>query len=296
MLKRNLNLISNFGVAFSNISILTGISSLFQYGLMTGGPVIMLWSWPIVTLFTLMIGLCLAEICSSYPHSGGVYYWSFHLCKSSQHAAFWSWMTAWLNICATISMIAAVDFACSTTIGSILYLIWEITCTPFEIYVMFVLIVILQAILNSLKGKTLHILGKLSIFWHAIGTLIIIICILKGKDNHSFVLNDFVNLTGWNNSIYVALLGGLMAQFTMTGYDGSAHVSEETMDPHRSAPKGIIYSILISFVVGWAYMFALLFAISDYTAIVNDPFPISQIFLFTTGKIGAVLCSLIFEH
>ena len=53
----------------------------------------------------------------------------------------------------------------------------------------------------------------------------------------------------------------LMAQFTFTGFDACAHMSEETVGADKSAPQAIVISIIASFVGGLAYIFALTFSI-----------------------------------
>ncbi|KAK4399983.1 Amino-acid permease BAT1 [Sesamum angolense] len=90
----SLRAIANFSVTFSIISILTGITTLYSQGLTFGGPVTMVYGWPIVGLMTFIVGLSLAEICSAYPTSGGLYYWSAKLC-GNEWGPFASWITGW---------------------------------------------------------------------------------------------------------------------------------------------------------------------------------------------------------
>ena len=75
-LRRELSSFTNYGVALSVICVSSGLTSLFQFGMITGGPVVMVWGWLVVSLFTLLVGLAMAEICSAFPTSGGqvVYY------------------------------------------------------------------------------------------------------------------------------------------------------------------------------------------------------------------------------
>ncbi len=73
---------SNFAVSFTIISILSGCLTLYGYGMNTGGPAIIVWGWPIVGLMTLMVGLSMAEVCSSFPTAGGLYYWSAKLART----------------------------------------------------------------------------------------------------------------------------------------------------------------------------------------------------------------------
>ncbi|KZV82405.1 amino acid transporter, partial [Exidia glandulosa HHB12029] len=92
-LKRDWSLLQNFGVSFSIISVITGIPSLFLFGLCArqGGPVLMVWGWVVVAFFTMMVGAAMAEICSSTPTSGGPYFWAAKLAPP-KHAAFASWV------------------------------------------------------------------------------------------------------------------------------------------------------------------------------------------------------------
>jgi amino acid transporter len=86
-------------------------------------------------------------------------------------------------------------------------------------------------------------------------------------DNHqsaSFVFTEFVNNTGFQSSLYVALIGLLLAQYTLTGYDASAHMTEETRDASTAGPRGIVMSIVVSVVAGWILLIGLTFAIQSY--------------------------------
>ncbi|XP_073057078.1 amino-acid permease BAT1 homolog [Primulina eburnea] len=93
-LSRTLSAVANFSVTFSIISVVTGITTLYNQGLSFGGPVTMVYGWPIVGLFTFIVGLSLAEICSAYPTSGGLYFWSAKLC-GTEWGPFASWITGW---------------------------------------------------------------------------------------------------------------------------------------------------------------------------------------------------------
>src|SRR6201989_1351336 len=82
-LMRRMSGFSNFAVSFTIISILSGCLTLYGYGMNTGGPAIIVWGWPIVGIMTLMVGLAMAEVCSSFPTAGGLYYWSAKLARKN---------------------------------------------------------------------------------------------------------------------------------------------------------------------------------------------------------------------
>lgn len=87
-------MVSNFSFSFAIISVLTGVTTLYSTGLKFGGPVSIVYGWFIAGSFTMIVGLSMAEICSSYPTSGGLYYWSAML-AGPKWAPFASWLTGW---------------------------------------------------------------------------------------------------------------------------------------------------------------------------------------------------------
>ena len=93
-LRRNWSLLHNFGVSFSIISVITGITTLFEYGLSTGGPGVMSVGWIVVCFFTMFVALGMAEIVSAIPTSGGPYFWAAILAPD-RGSAFAAWITGW---------------------------------------------------------------------------------------------------------------------------------------------------------------------------------------------------------
>jgi amino acid transporter len=98
-----------------------------------------------------------------------------------------------------------------------------------------------------------------------------------------------VNDTGWHNPVYVAAIGLLLAQYTFSGYDASAHLSEETSNASVSAAKGIVRSIWVSWIAGFVLLAGLTFAIQDYdaTRASETGLPPAQILLDGLGTDGA---------
>lgn len=93
-LQRDLSVISNFAFSFAIISILTGVTTLFNTGLTYGGTISMVYGWLITGFFTMFVGLSMAEICSAFPTSGGLYFWSSQL-SGPKWGPFASWITGW---------------------------------------------------------------------------------------------------------------------------------------------------------------------------------------------------------
>lgn len=120
-----------------------------------------------------------------------------------------------------------------------------------------------------------------------------------------FVFTEFNNSTGWSSTAYVTIIGILQAQFTLTGYDSSAHMSEETKNAEISGPVGmvmavigknevyqllIIMIIIVSSVMGFCFILAFLFCMQDLDTTINSTtgFPVMQIMFDSVGDAGAV--------
>ncbi|RZC58101.1 hypothetical protein C5167_005405 [Papaver somniferum] len=73
-LSRTLSALSNFAVTFSIVSVITGLTTTYNTGLTFGGPLTIIYGWPIAGFFTLIVGFSMAEICSPYPTSCGLYF------------------------------------------------------------------------------------------------------------------------------------------------------------------------------------------------------------------------------
>ncbi|GAA2147483.1 amino acid permease [Kitasatospora kazusensis] len=295
-LARSMSGFSNFALSFSVVSILSGCLTLYGFGMTTGGPAVIVWGWPLVGVMTLAVALAMAEICSSYPTAGGLYYWAAKLAPSRGPA--WSWFTGYFNFMGQVAVTAGVDFGAAFFTNAFLELQWGFAASPAHTVEIFAVILLVHGLLNTRGVRLVAILNNVSVWWHVFGVAIIVGALAVLPSHHasaSFVFTKFVNGTGFHSSFYVAMLGLLLAQYTLTGYDASAHMTEETQDAARSGPKGIVNSVLVSLVAGWILLIGITFAIQNYDGAVNSPtgVPPAQIFLDAIGASGAKLLLLI---
>jgi amino acid permease (GABA permease) len=293
-LRRRMSGFSNFAVSFTIISILSGALTLYGFGMNTGGPALITWGWPIVGIMTLFVGLAMAEVCSSFPTAGGLYYWSAKLAPP-KNAAAWSWFTGWFNFLGQVAVTAGIDFGCAFFINAFLNLQWGVPTYHWVTILIFAGVLLLHGLLNQFGIRLVALLNDISVWWHIVGVLIIVGVLAIKPAHHqsaSFVFTHFVNNTGWHSAFYVVLLGLLLAQYTFTGYDASAHMTEETHDAARSGPRGIVMSIVVSLIAGWVLLIGVTFAIQHYTAEVGSAtgVPPAQIFIDAAGvTVGKLL-------
>lgn len=293
-LRRHMSGFTNFAVSFTIISILSGCLTLYGYGMNTGGPALITWGWPVVGIMTLFVGLSMAEVCSSFPTAGGLYYWSAKL--APHNPAAWSWFTGWFNFLGQVAVTAGIDFGAAFFLNALLDVQWGFDTRPWHTIVLFAAILVLHGLLNSFGVSLVSILNNVSVWWHIGGVLVIVLVLAIAPSHHqsaSFVFTHFVNNTGWGSKFYVVLLGLLLAQYTFTGYDASAHMTEETRSAATSGPRGIVMSIVVSLVAGWILLIGVTFAIQHYTSEVGATVPPAQIFIDALGNTGGKLLLLI---
>src|SRR5215210_4750962 len=302
-LRRGMRTFSNFAVSFTIISILSGCLTLFGFGMKTGGPAEMVWGWLIVGGFVTLVALGMAEVASSYPTAGGLYYWSAKLAKTNAPA--WSWFTGWFNLLGQVAVTAGIDFGLAFFINAFLNIAFQVpTDAPYTIAI-YGVVLFLHALLNTFGIRLVALLNDVSVWWHVVGVAVIFIAMFFLTPNHSdlgTVFNSFVNRTNADPSIapfpliYVALIGLLNAQYTLTGFDASAHMSEETHDAARSAPRGIVFSVVVSVILGFILLVAMNYAIDPnggYDRAIGALVPPAQIWIDAVGQTGGLLILLV---
>jgi amino acid permease (GABA permease) len=296
-LRRRMSGFSNFAVSFTIISILSGCLTLYGFGMLTGGPAVIVWGWPFVGIMTLFVGLAMAEVCSSFPTAGGLYYWAAKL--APKNGAAWSWFTGWFNFLGQVAVTAGIDFGAAFFVHALLSLVFNLSTAHWVTIVIYAIILLVHGMLNQFGIRLVALLNDISVWWHILGVLIIVGVLAFAPSHHqsaSFVFGHFYNGTGLSvPAFYIVLIGLLLAQYTFTGYDASAHMTEETRDAATAGPRGIVMSIVVSLIAGWVLLIGVTFAIQNYAGEVGSAtgVPPAQIFLDAIGKTGAELLLLI---
>jgi len=253
---------SNFAISFSIISILTGAVTLFDYGLTMGGPREMTLGWPLASLGTLLIALSMAELCSALPTSGGVYHWSALL-----GGPMWAWLTAWLNIVGLIAVIAGIDYGCA----QFLLPMTGFQAKASSILAVYSLLLLSQALINHYSVRLVAWLSDLSVTIHILGVIVLVgaLVTFAPKQPLHFLWSAQSSTQIHAPYPWLFMLGLLQAQWTYTGFDASAHVAEETRDPRRRAPWGMVMAVVVSGVFGYLLILSLAWAIPNISAVLR---------------------------
>lgn len=97
-----------FCFTFSAVAVFTATCLVIQFGLTTGGPVVMIWGWLISSIFMLCQVNAMAEICSAYPGVGSVYYWTAMLSPWERWTPFLTYICGWFNLIGCVAFDASL--------------------------------------------------------------------------------------------------------------------------------------------------------------------------------------------
>jgi amino acid transporter len=274
---RDMGGFSNFAIAFSIISILTGAVTLYGYGLTSGGPLVMGLGWIVVTLFTLPVAVGLAELASAYPTAGAMYHWSSFLGGRG-----WGWFTGWFNFTGQLAATAGIGYGCA----SFFVPLFGMEETTTNVLIVYALILLSHGLLNHFGVRIVAWLNDFSAWYHIAGVIILVaaLVLFAPKQDVGFLFKSGFTKTEFPYW-WAFLLGLLQAQWTYTGYDASAHVTEETVAPSRNAPWGIFLSVAVSAVFGYIMLVAVTLSIQDLDAAAAASNP--YIYIIETALGGA---------
>jgi amino acid transporter len=257
---------SNFAISFTIISILAGCLTSYYLAIGWGGPVVVTWGWLLVGSFCILVSLAMGEIASTYPTAGGLYYWSSRL-----GSAGWGWFTGWFNLVGQIAVTASICYGAAIFVTALLGLWFDYSQSARWIFLTYSVILLIHAVVNSYGSRLLARINNISAWWHMAGVLVVVGVLIFVPDHHkslSFVFTETANISGFQGSgfgnpvfWFVCGIGLLMSQYTITGYDASAHMSEETRNASRSAAIGMVMSVVVSVVFGFILLVAVTFAI-----------------------------------
>ena len=264
---------SNFAISFTIISILAGCFTTYGQAWNNGGPIAISWGWPLISIPILIIGFCMSELVSAYPTAGGIYWWAGRL-----GGPVWAWFTGWFNLIGLAAVVASVDYACATFLNVVLGL-YEVDILGVnfgdeahilaEVFLLFALILLVHTAVNIRRTHMLSLVNSVSVWWHVLGVAAIVLVLIVVPDTHQsvdFVFTERINNSGFSDGMYwfyILPLGFLLTQYTITGFDASAHISEETHGAAESAAKGVWRSIFYSAVIGWIVLLAITFAVTN---------------------------------
>jgi amino acid transporter len=274
-LLRRMSGFSNYAISLSIICILAGGITSFHLGLCSVGGASIGLGWPLACLLSLAFAAAMGQAASAFPTAGGLYHWAAILGGRG-----WGWATAWFNLAGLITVLAAINVgmylfvlgAIAPRLGYRPDQVAESTRTILQISVV-ILITGSQALLNHLGIRVTTLLTDFSGWWILIVAVALAGAMLAFAPSYDFRrLVTFTNYSGsagagvWpitQNIAWLFALGLILPAYTITGFDASAHTSEETVGAALHAPRGIVRSVLVSGIFGWLMLSAIVLAVPN---------------------------------
>ena len=267
-LERSMSKFSNFAISFSIICILSGGINSFAQAISSIGGAGAGIGWLVGCAISATFALAMAQIASAFPTAGGLYHWASILGNR-----FTGWLTAWLNLLGLITVLGAINigtaFFFQGTFGGLI----GMTADASHIVIFVAVVTILQALFNHLGIRVTAMMTDFSGYIIFVTTAVLIVaCIYFAPSIDISRLWTFTNYSGEaggnvfpasDNMVYLFLLCLLLPVYTITGYDASAHTSEETVKAAHSVPRSIVSAVLWSSLIGWVMLCAITLAIPD---------------------------------
>lgn len=272
-LHRGLGAFSNFALSLSIICILAGGVTSFHVGLCSVGGAAIGIGWPLGCLFSLVVALAMAQIASAYPTAGGLYHWA-----STLGGRFWGWVTAWFNLAGLVTVLAAINVGTYETAVASLARPAGLdpdTLGPWKVAVQAAFVLVITAVQAFINHRGIRLTSRLTdfsgwwiLFLSVALTLALILHTPSPDFSRLWTFENFSGLPPGDDAVWprqsslpwLLLLGLLLPAYTVTGFDASAHASEETVHAAARVPRGIVQSVVVSGVFGWVMLAAVVLA------------------------------------
>jgi amino acid transporter len=202
----------------------------------------------------MVVALAMAELASAFPTAGALYHWSALLGGPA-----WGWATAMLNLAGQVAITAAIDLACAQALAQLLGV-----GTAGSLG-LFATVLLVHAALNAGSVRAVAWLNDASATVHVLGVVVLSVMLLATRHHGMAMLASGIpSASGFVQALVLGV-------WTFTGFDAAAHVSEETHDPARRAPMGIVSAVALSGVAGYALVVGLTLSVGDPSSLAGRP-------------------------
>lgn len=307
-LHRSWNLIESFAASFCALNFIGGVRSGLFLGLLAGGPAAVWSSYVITIVFMLITAAVLAEICSALPLSGSIYIWAAES-AGPKYARFFGFIVAWWACTAWMTFAAG---NCQTTANYIVsqLQVWEVDFPGGAsndnvkwrafIWALSEAMLLVAIAINYLPPRLYSAVFRFSTALMMLDFLLCVIWLPIGvsktygfrdaKEVFTMTYNGTGAPAGWN-----WILSFLFTAGTLTGFDASGHIAEETKNASVVAAKGILTSAAATSIFGFATTILFLFCTPDLDTLfaLDAPQPFVQIYALALGRGPSIFMTII---
>ncbi|KAI1455326.1 putative choline transport protein [Annulohypoxylon moriforme] len=297
VLKRRFGFLSIFGFSCCILATWETALALFQEAFVNGGPAALAWGFPIAWMCSLSVYLCLAEMASIAPISGGQYFWVAILAPR-KYKRFCGYLTGWLTSLAWIATLAVGSIFTGTMIQGLIILNYP-DYEPHNYHGAFLAwaVIAVSIFVNTVIAGLLPILEGVILLIHVLGFIAILITLVY-LSPHGTAHDVFfrpLNEGNWPTQGLSYCVGFIGNVATFVGADAAVHMAEEIENPAMNVPRAIFTTVMLNGSTGWAMVLAVLFCLGDIESVINSAtgFPFIQVFYNGTGKAGATVMTIV---
>ncbi|KAK4556951.1 hypothetical protein LTR86_005932 [Recurvomyces mirabilis] len=273
--KRDFTIWSCFGVSFSILGILPSIASTLTYNLAYSGQAGSVWGWIVASVLIQFVALSMAELCSSMPTAGGLYYAAAVLAPEGW-GPLAAWVTGWSNFLGQLTGPTSVGYTLAymiltaVSIGNPDY-----TIETWHIYLMLLAILFVSGLITMQATKIIGWINIVGTWVNLIALVIFVIWMPVGSVNEPktnpnkivWTSEGIVNGTEWPTG-FAFIMGFLSVIWTMSGYDAPFHLSEECGNANTAAPRAIVMTAQLGFYLGFPVILAIAYTVTNIQDVV----------------------------
>lgn len=265
---RGFSAFSNYALSMSIICILAGGITSFHMGYCAVGPAAIGIGWPVACMFSFAVAAAMAQIASAFPTAGGLYHWG-----SLLGGRGWGWVTAWFNLAGIVIILAAINVGTWNFIESSIFGSEDLG--DFAQVIAVSVITFSQLAINLFGMRIVNPMTIFSGYWILMVTVaLVVLMLIFGGPVHPERLFQFENFSGlpegdkqvWpkiESIAWLFFLAMLLPAYTITGFDGSAHAAEETVNASSAVPKAIMQAVIVSSISGYILLAVAILVIND---------------------------------
>lgn len=273
--KREFSLWTTFCVSFAVLGLLPSFASTLYYGMGYAGTPGMVWGWLIAMVFIQCVAMGMAELCSSMPTSGGLYY-----AAAVMGGPFAAWITGWSNWLAQVTGAPSVDYALSAMILAAVSMVNpDYTPETYQVFLLTILLMLVHGCISSMPTKWIAQFNSLGSTFNILALVVVLILIpaannreergLPKWNKNSDVWGTFYDGTDFPKGIAL-LMSFISVIWTMSGYDAPFHLAEECSNANIASPRAIVMTSGIGGVAGWFLQLVAAYVVVDIEAVLDS--------------------------
>ncbi|KAI5858127.1 amino acid/polyamine transporter I [Tricharina praecox] len=299
-LRREFTRWSTVSYAISILGVLGSVPATFNVPIASGGPATAVWCWFFGSCMAMCIAASVSELVSAYPTAGGMYFVTKQVVPE-RHVPIWSWIVGWCNFLGQAAGVSSLAYSISQMLLAMISMHsqfdgdkYAFSPTALQTVLLALALLCAMGCVCSLTTRSLHKI----VIWFApinvlasIGICITLLVMTPNKHDAKWVFTHTTDGSGWGSKAFSFLLGFLSVAWTMTDYDGTTHMSEETHDAAIRGPVAINTAVVTSGLIGWMLTITFCFCLGDLESTIASPtgMPVAQIFLNAAGVRGATI-------